>query len=151
MTKFSSSNNSFLQNKGDNDDLLLVQEIKRQKENGPCTFLIERHIVIKYHISSWALYDADDGPECSEYDLNVGHNAPLPQYIHVEPWRCGSICDKTSRTLNNTIHLKIKTHELYEKSISVPISCKYISLPSQEELRKLPRSVVAELQYCGGY
>ena len=64
LKKSSSSNNSFLQNKGNNDDLLLVQEIKWKKENGPCTFLIERHIVIKYHISSWALNDADDGPEC---------------------------------------------------------------------------------------
>ena len=100
----------------------MVQEIKRKKENGTCTFLIERHIVIKYHISSWALNDADDGHECSEYDLNVGRNAPLPQYIYVEPYRCGSICH--NRIVNNTIHLKVKNDELYERSISVPISCK---------------------------
>ena len=125
VLKKSSGDNSSLQSKTNNDYFLLVQEIKRKKENGECTFLIDRQIVSKYNISSWALNDGDDDPECNEYNLNVGYNAPLPQYIHVEPWRCGSICDKTSHTLNNTIHLKIKTHELYEKSISVPISCKY--------------------------
>ena len=56
----------------------------------------------------------------SEYDLNVGHNAPLPQYIYVEPYSSGSICD--IRIVNNTIHLKVKNDELYERSISVAIS-----------------------------
>ena len=124
LTK-SPRDNSSQQNKINNDDLLIIQEIKRKKKNGPCTFMIERQIVIKYHISSWVLNDADgdynDG-QCYEYDLNAGLNAKIHQYIHVTPWRCGSICDNTSQTFNNTIHLKVKN----DRKISVPISCKLV-------------------------
>ena len=132
-----------------NDDHFIIQAIKQRKGNGPCTFLIPGEIVKKYKISSWELNDGKDDPKCHEYNLNFGHDAPHHQYIHLKPSRCGSICD--NNTLKNTIHLKVKYDEFYERSISFPISCKYISLPSQEELRKLPRSVVAGLQYCGGY
>ena len=118
-----------------NDDHFIIQAIKQRKENGPCTFLIPGEIVKKYKISSWELNDGKDDPKCHEYNLNFGHGAPHHQYIHLKPSRCGSICDNTSHTLNNTIHLKVKYHsgpllkpfhldELNERSISFPISCK---------------------------
>ena len=129
MTKISCENSC--QNIPENkDDNLIGQEIKQRMENGPCTFLIEREIVRKYNISSWELNDGD-GANCHEYDLNVGHYAPLPQYIYVNSCGCGSIFDNTSHTLINTIHLKVKNGGL--RIISVPVSCKYKSLPKTEK------------------
>ena len=132
-----------------NDDHFLIQAISRM-DNRSCRFNIPRDIVRIFNISSWALNE-DNGPSCSGYNMKMWDGRPRQQYIDLGSRRCGSICDDTSRTINNTIHLKVKYDEFNERSISFPISCKYISLPSQEELRKLPRSVVAELQYCGGY
>ena len=109
-----------------NDDHFIIQAIKRRIENGPCIFLIPREIVKEYNISSWVLNDGEDGPTCHEYNLNFGHGAPHHQYIHLKPSRCGSICD--NNTLKNTIHLKVKYDEFYERSISFPISCKYRSV-----------------------
>ena len=114
---------------------LTPEEFLKPKENGPCTFLIPGEIVKKYKISSWELNDGKDDPKCHEYNLNFGHGAPHHQYIHLKHSRCGSICDNTSHTLNNTIHLKVKYHsgpllkpfhlnELNERRISFPISCK---------------------------
>ena len=144
----SPGNNSSLQNQINtkhNDDYFLIQAIKQsRKENDPCTFIISHEIVKKYNISSWVLNDNNNpdpgshnesGPECHEYNLNIGHNAPHHQYIFVDHLRCGSICDETNLTLNNTIHLKVKYHsgpllkpfhlnELNERRISFPISCK---------------------------
>ena len=91
-----------------NDDHFIIQAIKQRKENGPCTFLIPGEIVKKYKISSWELNDGKDDPKCHEYNLNFGHGAPHHQYIHLKPSRCGSICDNTRHTVNNTIHLKVK-------------------------------------------
>ena len=137
----SPGNNSSLQNQSNtkhNDDYFIIQAIKQsRKENDPCTFTISREIVKKYNISSWVLNDnknpdpgsyIESGPECHEYNLNIGHNAPHHQYIFVDNYRCGSICDETNLTLNNTIHLKVKYDEFYERSISFPISCKYRSV-----------------------
>ena len=132
-----------------NDDHFLIQAISRM-DNRSCRFNIPRDIVRIFNISSWALNE-DNGPSCSGYNMKMWDGRPRQQYIDLGSRRCGSICDDTSRTINNTIHLKVKYDEFNERSISFPISCKYISLPSQEELRKLPRSVVAGLQYCGSY
>ena len=77
------------------------------------------------------IYDyayTQSGPGCHQYNLNIGHSAPQHQYIFVDNDRCGSICDETNLTLNNTIHLKVKYDEFYERSISFPISCKYRSV-----------------------
>ena len=137
----SPDNNFYLQNQSNtkrNDDYFIIQAIKQsRKENDPCTFIISHEIVKKYNISSWVLNDNNNpdpgshnesGPECHEYNLNIGHNAPHHQYIFVDHLRCGSICDETNLTLNNTIHLKVKYDEFYERSISFPISCKYRSV-----------------------
>ena len=132
-----------------NDDHFLIQAISRM-DNRSCRFNIPRDIVRIFNISFWALNE-DNGPSCSGYNMKEWDGRPRHQFIDLGSRRCGSICDNTSRTINNTIHLKVKYDEFNERSISFPISCKYISLPSQEELRKLPRSVVAGLQYCGGY
>ena len=128
-------NKSFLPNQTNikyNDDHFIIQAIKRRIENGPCIFLIPREIVKEYNISSWVLNNGADGPTCHEYNLNFGDGAPHHQYIYLKPSRCGSICDNTSRTLNNTIHLKIKYDEFNERSISFPISCKYQSVHNDD-------------------
>ena len=145
-------NNSSLQNQTNlkyNDDHFIIQAISRMS-NTSCRFNIPRDVVRIFNISSWALNE-DNGHSCSGYNMKEWDGRPRQQFIDLGSRRCGSICDDTSRTINNTIHLKVKYDEFNERSISVPISCKYISLPSQEELRKLPRSVVAGLQYCGSY
>ena len=131
------------------DDHFIIQAISRMS-NTSCRFNIPRDVVRIFNISSWALNE-DNDPRCSGYNMKEWDGRPRQQYIDLGSRRCGSICDNTSRTINNTIHLKVKYDEFHERSISFPISCKYILLPNQEELRKLPRSVVAELQYCGGY
>ena len=131
------------------DDHFIIQAISRM-DNTSCRFNIPRDVVRIFNISSWALNE-DNGPSCSGYNMKMWDGRPRQQNIDLGSRRCGSICDNTNRTINNTIHLKVKYDEFNERSVSVPISCKYISLPSQEELRKLPRSVVAGLQYCGGY
>ena len=148
----SQHNNSSLQNQTNikyNDDHFIIQAISRMS-NTSCRFNIPRDVVRIFNISSWALNE-DNDPRCSGYNMKEWDGRPRHQFIDLGSRRCGSICDNTSRTINNTIHLKVKYDEFNERSVSVPISCKYISLPSQEELRKLPRSVVAGLQYCGGY
>ena len=154
----SPSNNSSLQNQTNtkhNDDYFLIQAIKqsRKDENGPCTFIISPEIVKKYNISSWVLNGDNNpdpkglfpfspnhpesyvqsGPECHQYNLNFGHSALHHQYIYVDNNRCGSICDETNFTLNNTIHLKVKYDKFHERSISFPISCKYQSAKTLDD------------------
>ena len=107
----------------------------------------------EYNISSWVLNGDNNpdpeglspfspnhpesyvqsGPECHQYNLNFGHSAPHHQYIYVDNNRCGSICDETNFTLNNTIHLKVKYDEFHERSISFPISCKYQSAKTLDD------------------
>ena len=82
------------------------------------------------------IYDyayTQSGPGCHQYNLNIGHSAPQHQYIFVDNDRCGSICDETNLTLNNTIHLKVKYDEFHERSISFPISCKYQSAKTLDD------------------
>ena len=109
-----------------NDDHFLIQAISRM-DNRSCRFNIPRDIVRIFNISSWALNE-DNGPSCSGYNMKMWDGRPRQQYIDLGSRRCGSICDNTSRTINNTIHLKVKYDEFNERSISFPISCKYQSV-----------------------
>ena len=114
-----------------NDDHFLIQAIS-QMDNRSCRFNIPRDIVRIFNISSWALNE-DNGPSCSGYNMKMWDGRPRQQYIDLGSRRCGSICDNTSRTINNTIHLKVKYDEFNERSISFPISCKYRF--SKEQMR----------------
>ena len=130
----SQHNNSSLQNQTNikyNDDHFIIQAISRMS-NTSCRFNIPRDVVRIFNISSWALNE-DNDPRCSGYNMKEWDGRPRHQFIDLGSRRCGSICDNTSRTINNTIHSKVKYDEFNERSISVPISCKYISFPKTEK------------------
>ena len=120
----SQHNNSSLQNQTNikyNDDHFIIQAISRMS-NTSCRFNIPRDVVRIFNISSWALNE-DNDPRCSGYNMKEWDGRPRHQVIDLGSRRCGSICDDTSRTINNTIHLKVKYDEFNERSISFPISC----------------------------